>query len=129
MTHPNEDVVRRGYEAFAAGDVAAMTELLADDVVWHTPGRSSISGDQTGRDAVLQFFGKLAEDTGGTFKLDVHDIVGNDEHVVVLADLSAEKEGRSLSTHGVNIFHVKDGKITEAWGAADDQYAADEFWG
>ncbi|MEX2459197.1 MAG: nuclear transport factor 2 family protein [Actinomycetota bacterium] len=129
MGHPNEDLVRRGYEAFAAGDVATMTELMADDVVWHTPGRSSISGDQKGRDAVLQFFGKIAQDTGGTFKLDVHDIVGNDEHVVALTTSTGQKDGRSLNAHIINTFHVKDGKLTEAWAASDDQYAVDEFWG
>jgi ketosteroid isomerase-like protein len=130
MGHPNEDLVRRGYEAFAAGDVATMTELLDENVVWHTPGRSSISGDQKGRDATLQLFGRLAQETNGTFKLDVHEILANDEHAVVLADLSAEKDGKSLSgAHVVNVFHLKDGKLTEAWGSSDDQYAVDEFWG
>ena len=31
MAHPNEDLVRRGYEAFATGDMATLNELFADD--------------------------------------------------------------------------------------------------
>jgi ketosteroid isomerase-like protein len=29
--HPNVGLTRRGYDAFAAGDLAALSELLADD--------------------------------------------------------------------------------------------------
>ena len=39
--HPNIELARRGYEAFAKGDLAALTELLANDVVWHVQGGRS----------------------------------------------------------------------------------------
>jgi ketosteroid isomerase-like protein len=128
MAHPNEDLVRRGYEAFATGDVATMSDLFTDDIVWHTPGRSSISGDQKGKQAVLEFFGRIGQETGGSFKLDIHDVLANDEHVVVLAASTGERNGKSLKANVVNIFHLKDGKVTEVWGHADDQYTVDEFW-
>jgi len=128
MAHPNEDLIRRGYEAFASGDVATLNELFADDIVWHTPGRSPISGDQNGKQSVLEFFGRIGEETGGTFKLDIHDVLANDEHVVVLSGSKGERNGKSLDANVVNIFHLKDGKVTEVWGHADDVYAVDEFW-
>ena len=34
----NAAIVRRGYEAFGTGNLKTLTELLGDDVSWHTPG-------------------------------------------------------------------------------------------
>ena len=31
--HPDVELSRRGYDAFAKGDMATLTELIADDVV------------------------------------------------------------------------------------------------
>ena len=43
-------------------------QLLADDIVWRSPGRNPLSGDYRGKDAVLALFGRLAEETGGTLR-------------------------------------------------------------
>lgn len=74
MAHPNEDLVRRGFAAFGAGDIATLGELFADDIVWHVGGRSPISGDYKGKDEVFGFFAQLAERAGGTLHVDVHDV-------------------------------------------------------
>ena len=37
--HPNAEPIRRAFDAFAAGDMAAMQSLVAGDTVWHIPGR------------------------------------------------------------------------------------------
>ena len=39
MGHPNEDLVRRGYDAFSSGDVETLRELWDPDIVWHAFGR------------------------------------------------------------------------------------------
>lgn len=129
MAHPNEDLVRRGYDAFMAGDMETLNELFADDIVWHAPGRNALSGDHRGKDAVFAVFAKLAELTGGTFKLEIHDVLANDEHVVVLARSTAERDGKRLDDNGVQVFHVSDGKVTEQWLHPGDVYASDAFFG
>ena len=128
MAHPNEDLVRKGYAAFGAGDMATLNELFSDDIVWHAPGRNQLSGDFHGKDEVFASFQKVAELTGGTFKLDIHTVLADDEHVVVLARATAEREGRMLDDKSVQVFHVKDGKVTEQWLHPGDVYAGDEFW-
>jgi len=85
--HPNVELSRRGYDAFAKGDLATLSELIADDVTWHVRGVGPLSGDYHGRDEVFAFFGRLAEETAGTFRLDVHDVLANDEHTVALCTL------------------------------------------
>src|SRR5439155_12616958 len=96
MAHPNEDLARKGYAAFSGGDMATLNDLFADDIVWHVGGRTPIAGDYAGKDAVFGFFAKTMEMTGGTFRLDLHDLLANDEHVVALVTATGQREGRSL---------------------------------
>ena len=128
MAHPNEELVRRGYEAFNNADVDTLRQLFADTTIFHEPGRSPISGDYQGLDQVLGFFGTLAERSGGTFRATLHDVVANDEHAVALLGVSAEREGKTLKDNTVQVWHIKDGKVTESWLHPSDAYASDEFW-
>jgi ketosteroid isomerase-like protein len=129
MTHPNEELVRRGYQAFAEADMATLNELFADGLVWHAPGRNQLAGTFRGKEEVFGTFMKVAELSAGTFKLDIHTILADDEHVAVLARATAEREGRTLDDNSVQIFHIRDGKVTEQWLYPGDAYASDAFWG
>jgi ketosteroid isomerase-like protein len=126
--HPNVELTRRGYEAFANADLTTLSELIADDVTWHVTGAGPLTGTYHGRDEVFGFFGKLAEETGGTFRLDVHDVLANDEHSVALCTLSASRAGKSIQVPVANVSHVRDGKVTEFWGATADPQASLDFW-
>lgn len=124
----NAELIRTGYEAFAKGDLDTVSSVFAEDISWHVPGRSQISGDLQGRDQVLEFFGRLTELAGGTFRLEPHDLLSSEEHVVVLVTAHAERDGRSLDSRNVHVWHVRDGKASEFWGFSDDQYRDDAFW-
>jgi uncharacterized protein len=129
MTHPNEEIMRKGYAAFSAGDMDTVRSLFADDIVWHAQGRNQLAGEFRGVDAVLGTLAKTFELTGGTFKLDVHAMVADDEHVVVLSRVTGDREGRHLDDNSVQVWHMKDAKATEQWLYPGDPYATDEFWG
>ena len=129
MAHPNEDLIRKGYAAFQSGDMAALSELFADDVVWNAPGRNQLSGTFRGKEEVFATFQKVFELTGGTFKLDIHTVLADDDHAVVLTRSTGEREGRKLDDNTVQVFHVSDGKVTEQWLYPGDVYASDDFWG
>jgi len=126
--HPNAALLRKGYEAFARGDIAALTDMFAEDMVWHVPGNNLISGEHKGRDAVFAVFAKTMELTGGTFKIDLHDIVANDEHTVSLTRAAASRQGKQLDLRGADIYHIRNGKVTEWWSFVEDQRLDDEFW-
>jgi ketosteroid isomerase-like protein len=126
--HPNVELTRRGYEAFAKGDLAALSGLLADEVIWHVSGAGPLDGTYHGQNEVFGFFARLAEETGGTFRLDVHDVLANDEHSVALCTLSASRGGKSIEVPVANVTHVRDGRVTEFWSATADPQAAITFW-
>jgi uncharacterized protein len=129
MAHPNEDLVRGGFAAFGRGDIDALRDqYFAGDIRWHVPGRSPLAGDYDGVAQVLDLFGRLFELSGGTLRLELHDVLANDEHAVALYTVRAEREGRQLEDNTVNTFHIRDGKITEVWTQDTDTYASDEFW-
>ncbi len=82
--HPNVTLVREGFAAFERGDMARMDQLLSDDVVWHVGGNSKWAGAYEGKAKVLEYFGRQGQATEGPPSVEIHDILGNDEHVVVL---------------------------------------------
>jgi uncharacterized protein len=127
--HVNIQRSRRAYEAFGKGDMATVSELLADDVVWHVGGNGPLTGDYKGKDAVFGFFGKLMQLTGGSFKLEIHDILANDDHSVTLVRETAEKDGKKWDSRSVHISHPdSEGRIKEFWVFSEDQAAADAFF-
>jgi ketosteroid isomerase-like protein len=118
--HPNVTLVKEGFEAFQRGDTAWMDQHLADDVVWHVGGNS--------KQKVLEYFASQAQATDGPPSVDVHDILGNDDHVVVLGTASASAaDGSSAEWKYTQIFHIRDGKTTEVWGMAENDAAVDSF--
>ena len=126
--HPNVELTRQGYEAFAQGDLAALSGLIADDATWHVSGTGQLDGTYHGQNEVFGFFARLAEETGGTFRLDVHDVLANDEHTVALCTLSASRGSKSIEVPVANVGHIRDGRITEFWSATADPQATIDFW-
>ena len=127
--HPNVARLRDGYAAFAKGDLAVLDDLFADDLLWHTGGRSQVAGDYRGREAVYGLVGKLMEITEGSFRLDLHAVFADDEHGVALVAATASRGGRSITINEAHVFHLREGKVVEFWDATTDQYALDELIG
>lgn len=128
MAHPNEDLLRKGYEAFAQSDLGTVKEIFADDIVFHVPGRGLISGEYRGRDAVFGFFAKGQELSAGALRIELHDVAATDEHAITLQINRAERGGKTLEARIVAVYHLRDGKATEARFFTDSQYENDEFW-
>jgi ketosteroid isomerase-like protein len=126
--HPNAGLIKKGYDAFLKRDMATLDNLFAENVVWHAAGTSPISGEYRGRDAVFALFRQVNALSGGTFQIEVHTVLADDEHGVALTRATASREGKRLRAQSVNVFHVRDGMITEVWQASEDQPSIDEFW-
>ena len=126
--HPNAALLRKGHEAFSNGDMATLTEIIAENTLWHIAGKGPLAGDYQGREAVFGFFKKLGELAGGTFKIKDHDFLGTDDHAVALFKMTAIRAGKTLDANFCEVVHWRNGQIVEDWGFAYDQYAFDEFW-
>lgn len=127
-THPNALLMQRAYDAFAVGDLTTLRELMRDDAVWHTPGHSPIAGDYVGREAILEFFGRLQEQSAGTYKAEVVDILADDARVVAIQHSTAHRDHRDLDARDVLVVEVRDGKFATTQMFAADPDAEDAFW-
>jgi uncharacterized protein len=126
--HPNVQLVRDGFEAMSRGDDGWMADHLSDDVVWHVGGNSKWAGEYRGKAAVLDYFSRMAKSMGAMPDADVHDILGNDEHVIVLGSAKATaQDGSSAEWKYVNVFHISGDKTTEVWGMAENDADVDPF--
>jgi uncharacterized protein len=124
--HPDAEVILQGFQAFDEGDMATMRGLFHEGAVWHSAGRSRFAGDFEGVDAILAFFEDIS--SAATLENELHAILADDEHVVVMTKGSASAGDHRYEGNGFFVFHVEGGKVREAWTASFDQYAEDEFW-
>jgi ketosteroid isomerase-like protein len=122
------DVVRRGYEAFGAGDMDTLSDLFTEDAVWHLGGTGGLSGDKQGRDAILAYFGELFSRSGGTVKVELDDLIGGNNHTVGLQRVRAERNGTAMDQRAVLVFTVGDGKVSEVYEFQEDGAKAADFW-
>ena len=123
--HPNAAKVREIAERTEqSGDMTAAFESLADDVVWHEIGRDE---PIRGKQALMERFAGLAE--GGTITSETHDVVANDEHTIQLVTATATIGDRQLVYRTAEIYHMRDGKVTERWAFSDDTQRIIDFFG
>lgn len=128
--HAHAALVRKGYEAFARGDMETLSGLMTNDCTHHVPGAHSLSGDYKGLDAVLEYYGQLAEQTDGTMRVELqHLFTDGRGHVMSVHRTTAQRRGRSMDAMGGIVFRVVGDKITDLDECVEDQDADDAFWG
>jgi predicted SnoaL-like aldol condensation-catalyzing enzyme len=98
-TEPNKQTVARIFDAFRAGDVDALDDLIVDDYVQHNPQAGN------GLQAVKDFFAPV-----GPVDVDVHRVIAEGDLVAVHSNY------KTFNMAGVDIFRLNDdAKIIEHW--------------
>ena len=126
--HPNAALIRRGYAAFNTADVPTLLELFDEDIVEHQPGNNVMSGEYKGRDAVLGFYGRLAAETGGTFRAELERVLANDQRVVTVHHSTAIRNGKTLDCRTSLLFEIRDGKAVDIDTLDEDISAWEDFF-
>ncbi|MBW4578376.1 MAG: nuclear transport factor 2 family protein [Tildeniella nuda ZEHNDER 1965/U140] len=126
----NVEFVQQTYAAFGQGDIAAVLNNLATEIVWdsrYTPG-IPLHGTFRGKDQVITFFTKLGE------SLEVQDFVpqkflGEDDTVVVLGyeQVIAKPTGKAYKNEWVHVWTLKDGKVVTVQASNNTAAAAAAF--
>jgi uncharacterized protein len=134
LRHSNARLVETFYAAqgrFYAGENtgADLRGLLAEDVVWHVPGRSAIAGEYRGLDQVLKYFTVRRNISDSTFRITSRGVLADADRVVHFADGEAVVGGELRRWRTAGIFIINNGLIAECWLLPFDQYQFDEIWG
>ncbi len=122
--------VGHGYvDALSKGDMTTVGQLLADDVVWHQPGMSHLSGTYRGKKDVFPHLGKFMALSNNSFRVDqVGTVMANGNLVTANLHFIATRPGRTLSMDGIDVMRIEGGQIQEMWLFSGDQAAEDAFW-
>jgi ketosteroid isomerase-like protein len=127
--HPNATRIRALFAAFRNADLAAIQETIPDDAVWHFPGHAGkLAGAHRGRAAILQFLMSVPQLTGGTFHLELEDVLANDRTAVALFRGSGTRNGKTLDNPTCLRMRICDGQVVEIWEFVWDLFAVDDFW-
>ncbi|MFE3199903.1 nuclear transport factor 2 family protein [Embleya sp. NPDC059237] len=127
--HAHAALVRRGYEAFSAGDTDTLRALLTSDCTHHVPGNHPLSGDFKGIDAVLGYYASLATASDGTFRVELqHLFVDGRGHVMAVHRATARRADKALDQAGGIVFRIVGDKVSDLDECVADLEAADAFW-
>jgi ketosteroid isomerase-like protein len=123
-------VVRTGFEAFAAGDVAAFANMFAAGATWNHRNDDRLGGIHEGVDRIMAFIGESAQLTAGTLRAEPLGMMSDGKgNVAVRVRVSATRpDGRSFDDAQILLFRVDGDHV-----AAVDQYVGDPaavtaFW-
>jgi uncharacterized protein len=118
----NSDALKRGYDAFNAGDTDTVSEIFADDISWEGPNTSGVpmSGVNEGKEAVLQALGHIGQ-LFQTFHVSPDEMIEQGDTIVVLSHIEATTatSGSDIKLPGVEIWRMSDGKARRVQSLVD----------
>ena len=128
--HPNAAIVREGFEAFLQGDMDKIRALMDNDIEWTVLGNNPTAGVYKGKAEVIGYFGHLVMETEGSLELEIEDVIGSDDKVVIITNLRAKRNGKTLTSRALQVFGMNAiGKARTCMGPfSEDTAQIDDFW-
>jgi ketosteroid isomerase-like protein len=126
---PDEiEVLRRGYEAFARGDIDAIVEDFEDDIEFVGPNSQQVAGagSYAGKAAVAGLFAAMRERWDG-LTWTPEEFVREGETVVVLGHMEgrAKATGTALRVPFVHVWRMSGGRVRRGRAFTDTAAVAD----
>ena len=114
MSQENVEIVRRGFEAYARGDLDTAYSYVHPEIEFHTYADAPQAGVYCGRDAVR----KYNDDLMGQFesvRLEIEEIVDAGERIVLVSTQHAVPKGgqQEIDVHMAEVWTVHDGLVSE----------------
>lgn len=112
--HPVVERYREAVERFTHGDPAAITDAIADDVVWHEAGNPE---PIRGKQAVVQRLGSMPGDSPP--RVTLKSVLGDDEHLTVFGHAAFQRGDERCEYDYVEEMSLRDGLVVERWSFMD----------
>jgi ketosteroid isomerase-like protein len=103
----NIEQIKKGYQAFSAGDIETVMGLYDDSIEWVQPGDSAISGTYHGKGELGGLLSRMAEKSP---TITPRRFLADGDTVVVLSDITAGDE----TAHDAEVYTLRDGKTVRA---------------
>jgi predicted SnoaL-like aldol condensation-catalyzing enzyme len=86
------------------------------------PRRSSLR-------APIAFLGRAFQEAGVQMsRISIHDILATDDHAVIPHETTITQNARALTGQYADVYHVRNGKLTEHWHLAVNPEADQNFF-
>jgi hypothetical protein len=120
-TNENIELLKKGYAAFAAGDLETAMNNWDDNIEWVVPGNSTVSGTYRGKAEVMGLLAKAAEKSFATAP---SRFLADGDVVVVLTQVT----GGGESAPQADVWTIRDGKAVKYQGLGDTALQ-EQIWG
>jgi ketosteroid isomerase-like protein len=124
IAHRNETLWRTTLSAAFSGDTETLNACVQAGMMVHIPGESVIAGDTP----IITYLTRLFELAGADAEVDVEAVLANDDRVVAIYKVTGQRGERRLSYRALNVYHVRDGRLAEAWVNPKDIDAFNRFF-
>jgi len=128
VKHPNAVTLEKLYADLAKGDAKAALSLCSDALTFQVPGKSRLAGKYTKETFASGLLMQQSEMSGGTHKLEVHDIMASDQHGTVLATQRLTRAGKTLELRTVHVWRFDGAKPLAGYEYPRDLYLFDATW-
>jgi uncharacterized protein len=121
---------RRQSAMYAGEAVDPVVELLAEDIVWHVPGRSPIAGDHRGTAAVVEYFERRRRLADATMQMRPGEVIAEGDAVAQFVTGTAVLGGESVSWQTIGVYRLdaEQRRIREVWLVPLDAGLFDRIW-
>jgi ketosteroid isomerase-like protein len=112
MPPGNAEVVRRGFDLWARGDIEAVTELLHPDIEWYVTDVFVEAQVHRGRDRVAGFIQEFAAAWDG-FRIDLDETTVHGDIVVASGRFAGRAPASGIEVEATRtwVIEVRDGMI------------------
>ncbi len=117
---------RRLFETYGAGNLDGFRDLLADDLTAYVTNAAAGVDELRGRDEYLSRLPDLHA-AGGSLRV-TQVLPVDDERVMTMVEIRAERDGRALHNFAAFLAEVSDGRVTTLWMVDALPAYSDEFW-
>ncbi|HTJ36957.1 MAG TPA: nuclear transport factor 2 family protein [Dactylosporangium sp.] len=125
MTTKSQEIIDRYFEAYAAHDLDAVREVLAEDATWHFPGHHPLSGTKRGPEEIVAFFDRMG---GMQLRPDKYVIGATDDYVIEAQRVFSIDDNFAFETETCVLWKFADGRIQSGTHFFADQDKADAFF-
>jgi ketosteroid isomerase-like protein len=107
----NLALLRRLYAGLESGQVEEAIATFAPTIVVHLRGVGELDGTYRGLAEARALYERVLAVLGPKFKVPAYDVLVHDETLVVVPKGSAFGD----ASRGLDVYHVEDGRFSQAW--------------
>lgn len=126
--NPNVITLMSVLDAFNRGDIDAVVDNVASDVVYFVRGRSQVSGTYHGPQELADVLRRIKSLTGGTMTGTPDVVLADDDNIMMYVHATGTRpDGRAYDNYQAYLYRFRDGKLIEGQTIPVDQHAFDTF--